>query len=385
MKKTISIMVGEGSLDHNRRKFIAENVDATRTPNNVVYCDENIRNVYHELFDEALRKYNAKQKRSDRYIKDYYEKIRTGHQEKPFTEMIVQVGNSKDSNATEMDGEIVKAVLDEYFRDFRKRNPNLRVIGAYLHMDEATPHLNIDFIPFTTGSKRGLETRVSMKKALEAQGFTGGTREETEAAQWAHSEKNVLAAVMERHGIEWEMLGTSENHLTVLNYKKKMRMQELEVLEEKVAQKTDELKSASLRIKNYEKGEVDIQNLEERLNNAPEYQLPEPSAMMSARSYKTKFADPLIKRLKALVKRVLAKCFEGWDNYYRLNITNGNLYRANERLQRTNELLNAENKNLKAQNKDYRLLRRVFGNKHIDNLLEQARTAKGKKRDERSR
>lgn len=378
-------MVGEGSLDHNRRKFIAENVDATRTPNNVVYCDENIRNVYHELFDEALRKYNAKQKRSDRYIKDYYEKIRTGHQEKPFTELIVQVGNSKDSNATEMDGEIVKAVLDEYFRDFRKRNPNLRVIGAYLHMDEATPHLHIDFIPFTTGSKRGLETRVSMKKALEAQGFTGGTREETEAAQWAHSEKNVLAAVMERHGIEWEMLGTSENHLTVLNYKKKMRMQELEVLEEKVAQKTDELKSASLRIKNYEKGEVDIQNLEERLNNAPEYQLPEPSAMMSARSYKTKFADPLIKRLKALVKRVLAKCFEGWDNYYRLNITNGNLYRANERLQRTNELLNAENKNLKAQNKDYRLLRRVFGNKHIDNLLEQARTAKGKKRDERSR
>ena len=378
-------MVGEGSLDHNRRKFIAENVDATRTPNNVVYCDENIRNVYHELFDEALRKYNAKQKRSDRCIKDYYEKIRTGHQEKPFTELIVQVGNSKDSNATEMDGEIVKAVLDEYFRDFRKRNPNLRVIGAYLHMDEATPHLHIDFIPFTTGSKRGLETRVSMKKALEAQGFTGGTREETEAAQWAHSEKNVLAAVMERHGIEWEMLGTSENHLTVLNYKKKMRMQELEVLEEKVAQKTDELKSASLRIKNYEKGEVDIQNLEERLNNAPEYQLPEPSAMMSARSYKTKFVDPLIKRLKALVKRVLAKCFEGWDNYYRLNITNGNLYRANERLQRTNELLNAENKNLKAQNKDYRLLRRVFGNKQIDNLLEQARTAKGKKRDERSR
>lgn len=385
MKKTISIMVGEGSLDHNRRKFIAENVDATRTPNNVVYCDENIRNVYHELFDEALRKYNAKQKRSDRCIKDYYEKIRTGHQEKPFTELIVQVGNSKDSNATEMDGEIVKAVLDEYFRDFRKRNPNLRVIGAYLHMDEATPHLHIDFIPFTTGSKRGLETRVSMKKALEAQGFTGGTREETEAAQWAHSEKNVLAAVMERHGIEWEMLGTSENHLTVLNYKKKMRMQELEVLEEKVAQKTDELKSASLRIKNYEKGEVDIQNLEERLNNAPEYQLPEPSAMMSARSYKTKFVDPLIKRLKALVKRVLAKCFEGWDNYYRLNITNGNLYRANERLQRTNEMLNAENKNLKAQNKDYRLLRRVFGNKQIDNLLEQARTAKGKKRDERSR
>ncbi len=73
--------------------------------------------------------------------------------------------------------------------DFEKRNPNLRVFSAHLHMDEATPHLHIDFIPFTTNSKRGLETRVSLKKALEAQGFIGGSRSDTEWNQWVASEK----------------------------------------------------------------------------------------------------------------------------------------------------------------------------------------------------
>jgi len=63
-------------------------------------------------------------------------------------------------------------------------DPNLRVFSAHMHLDEATPHLHIDFVPFTTGSKRGLETRVSLKKALAAMGFTGGTRSETEWNQW---------------------------------------------------------------------------------------------------------------------------------------------------------------------------------------------------------
>lgn len=64
-------------------------------------------------------------------------------------------------------------MLDEYYQGFQERNTNLRVFSAHLHMDEATPHLHIDFVPFTTGSKRGLDTRVSLKQALAAQGFKG--------------------------------------------------------------------------------------------------------------------------------------------------------------------------------------------------------------------
>ena len=172
--------------------------------NNITYCNEKIQDVYHELFDEALQKYNEKQTRSDRVIADYYEKIRTGKQEKPFHEIILQIGDKDTMGAETENGELAKKILDRYMHDFEKRNPNLRVFSAHLHMDEATPHLHIDFIPFTTNSKRGLETRVSLKKALEAQGFIGGSRSDTEWNQWVASEKEVLSQIMLEHGIEWD-------------------------------------------------------------------------------------------------------------------------------------------------------------------------------------
>lgn len=204
MKRTISAMVGKGSITHNNRDFIAENVDGERTKNNITYCNEKIQDVYHELFDEALQKYNEKQTRSDRVIANYYEKIRTGKQEKPFHEIILQIGDKDTMGAETENGELAKKILDRYMHDFEKRNPNLRVFSAHLHMDEATPHLHIDFIPFTTNSKRGLETRVSLKKALEAQGFIGGSRSDTEWNQWVASEKEVLSQIMLEHGIEWD-------------------------------------------------------------------------------------------------------------------------------------------------------------------------------------
>lgn len=204
MKRTISAMVGKGSITHNNRDFIAENVDGERTKNNITYCNEKIQDVYHELFDEALQKYNEKQTRSDRVIADYYEKIRTGKQEKPFHEIILQIGDKDTMGAETENGELAKKIRDRYMHDFEKRNPNLRVFSAHLHMDEATPHLHIDFIPFTTNSKRGLETRVSLKKALEAQGFIGGSRSDTEWNQWVASEKEVLSQIMLEHGIEWD-------------------------------------------------------------------------------------------------------------------------------------------------------------------------------------
>ena len=180
MMRTISAMVGRGSVSHNSRQFNAKNTDTERTPLNINYCNEDIREVYHRLFDDALERFNDKQTRSDRRIDDYYEKIRRGKQEKPFHELILQIGNCDDTGATTDVGAKAKAALDEYYRGFAERNPNLCVFSAHLHMDEATPHIHIDFVPFITGSKRGLDTRVSLKQALAAQGFKGGTRRETE-------------------------------------------------------------------------------------------------------------------------------------------------------------------------------------------------------------
>ncbi len=223
MKRTISAEVGKGSVNHNSRKFRAENVDGNRTHLNIDYCNERIQTVYHQLFDEALKRYNEKQTRADRRIPNYYEKIRSGNQEKPFHEIILQIGNKEDMSATGEYAELARTVLDEYYRGFQERNPNLRVFSAHLHMDEATPHIHIDFVPFTTGSKRGLDTRVSLKQALAAQGFKGGTRGATEWAQWVQSEKEQLAAVMERYDIQWEQKGTHDKHLSVLDYKKQVK------------------------------------------------------------------------------------------------------------------------------------------------------------------
>ena len=386
MKRTISAMVGKGSVNHNSRKFKAENVDGNRTHLNIDYCNENIKKVYHDLFDEALERYNSKQTRVDRKIENYYEKIRNSKQEKPFHELILQIGDKENMSAESENGALAREILDEYYRGFQERNPQLKVFSAHLHMDETTPHLHIDFVPFTTGSKRGLDTRVSLKQALAAQGFKGGTRGDTEWNQWVSAEKSALAFVMERHGIEWEHKGTHEKHLSVLDYKKQEREKEIAVLDNQLAEKKDEFRVMADRIENFDNGEKALQKLDESIMNEPEYQLPEPPAMMSARTYKAKFVEPLIARFKSLISTLFARYFKALDSYHRLNITNGNLYRENEKLAKVNEELSQENENLRAENRDYKLLRKVFGHKQIDDLLDRAKLEnQSKQREKRFR
>ena len=116
IKRTISGMIGKGSLAHNRREFFAENVDPDRVQLNICYQNENLKEVYKELFDDAVERYNLG-KRKDRQITNYYDKIRQGKQEKLFHEAIFQIGNREN---------MAVKVLDEYVKDFQKRNPTLR-------------------------------------------------------------------------------------------------------------------------------------------------------------------------------------------------------------------------------------------------------------------
>lgn len=227
-------MMGKGSQGHNNRTFFAENVNSDLSQNNIHYCNENLKQVYKDLFGEALQSYNDKQKRKDRKIDNYYEHIRTSKQEKLFCEVIFQVGNSTDTAIGSGEGETAKTILNQFMQGFQERNPNLHVFSAHLHMDEATPHLHIDFVPFTTNSKRGLETRVSLKGALKEQGFEGGSRRETEWNQWINAEKEKLAEVMLQYDIEWKQLGTHNEHLSVLDYKKQERQKELGQINESI-------------------------------------------------------------------------------------------------------------------------------------------------------
>ena len=373
MKRTISAMVGKGSVNHNQRKFTAENVDKSRSHLNKIYYSDKIEDVYHQLFDEALKRYNEKQTRNDRKIENYYDKIRSSKQEKPFHELIIQIGNKDDMAAESENGTLAEKILDEYIKGFQERNPNLKVFSAHLHMDEATPHLHIDFVPFTTGSKRGLDTRVSLKQALLSQGFKGTSKGDTEWNRWVQSEKEVLAEIMLQHDIEWDQRGTHREHLSVLDFKKEQREHELEKLETIIDDKKLEHDLLNKRISNYNEALDKLTELEDALQNDEKYQLPEPQGFMTAKAYKTKFAEPIIKELKKLVKSVLARSFEGWENYYRLNQKNGRLYSENQDLIRENNYLKQENAKLQTENKDYRLLKKVLGSNVLGDLIERAK------------
>ena len=255
-------MVGKGSLNHNSREFYAPNVDPSRSHLNVEFCKEDIRTVYHELFDAAQQRYNARQTRSDRRIADYYEKIASSRQEKPFHEIVLQIGNKDDTGISSEMAALARQCLEAYVRGFQARNRTLRMFSAHLHMDEATPHVHIDFVPYITGSKRGMDTRVSLKQALAQMGFVGGTRSATEWNLWVQREKQVLADIMQEHGIEWEQLGTHEEHLSVLEYKKQERSKEVKELDSAIAQKRTKVEKIEDTLQAVQKQVVDLDKIE---------------------------------------------------------------------------------------------------------------------------
>ena len=388
MERTISVTIGQGCLKHNNRVFIAENVDVARLDRNVIFLERDIRAVYHELFDDALARYNEKQTRKDRVIDDYYEKIRTGKQEKPFEELIIQIGNKDDMNASSENGQLARQMLDEYMQSFQQRNPTLRVFSAHLHMDEATPHLHIDFIPFTTGSKRGLETRVSLKKSLEALGFTGGTKSHTELNQWIESEKQVLASIMARHAIEWEQKGTHEEHLSVLDYKKQERSKEVAALETQIDALQEQTATAETMLSEKQEQLDDIapilKNTEKfvRKYDDPERLLPEAGMLESGKAFREKKALPILGKLLKYARSLFRENTELKAKVQKLEKENTAFKSAN--WNHTHEIvrLKMENQELrKAKDKLDALVGRI-GNDVLQKLLRETPKEQPKHKEE---
>ncbi len=376
-------MVGQGSVNHNSRAFNAKNTDRSRSHLNITYCHENIKTVFHELFDEALKRYNDKQTRADRKIEDYYEKIRSSKQEKPFHEIILQVGNKDDMSAESEDGQLAAAVLDEYMRGFQERNPQLRVFSAHLHMDEATPHLHIDFVPFTTGSKRGLDTRVSLKQALAAQGFKGGTRGDTEWSQWVRSEKEQLATVMERHGIEWEDKGTHDKHLSVLDFKKEQRVKEIAELEAVKAKKQGQVEQQEQRLKELAPAVRNMEQLAAQFSDDPERILPEPGPLESAKSYREKKAKPLWEKIVKVLRSVYRAYFDLKSKFERLQSAYDREVSKNSSLSARIYEVCAERDSLKGQVKDYERVKRAFGPEEVERAVEDAKRREAQEREQK--
>ncbi len=239
--KTISFPKGRGHLTHNNRDFICNNVVPERTSWNRIYIQEPLRDAYEKCFGQALRDYNAAQKRKDRQKEDYLKEIEnSGNKEKTFYENIVQIGKKTDTPVTDENGvltEEAKAaieVLDRYAKTFQERNPNLYLFNCVMHLDEATPHLHIDYIPVAHGYKNGMKTRNSLTKAFQQMGFAKAvSRKQNETVAWQERERKYLTDLCWEQGIEIEVLGVQRDNLSLPEYKAAMR--EVEQLEQQAA------------------------------------------------------------------------------------------------------------------------------------------------------
>jgi hypothetical protein len=212
---------------HNRRDYerigrdVPDNIDVSRTGENIVLVDKDIRDAYKEIFGEALQKFNDKQKRADRKIEDYLDHVnKSKNGEKPFYEDVIQWG-SMDDFKDPANVEKARDSLLEYVKGFEDRNPNLKLIGAYLHMDEASPHLHLDYVPVAHGYKRGLETRNSLDRAMKEMGFRPEqeSRKNNATKLWKEHEREVFGSICRSHGLEVEQEREARGSLSVAEYK----------------------------------------------------------------------------------------------------------------------------------------------------------------------
>lgn len=217
---SVSFRVDSGFIDHNNRVITAHNVDISRTSDNVTYTKINLHDFYERIFGEALAEYNAKQKRADRKIPDYYEHVKKSGKGKLFYEVVVQFGDLHDCGLGSDNWQVAKSMLDEYMLNFEKRNPNLKAFNAVMHLDESTPHLHIDFVPVAHKGQRGMPLKNSMSGALREQGFSSSNRMENEWTAWSESERSVMEKILLKHGLRREDKNVHRPHLSVEDFKK---------------------------------------------------------------------------------------------------------------------------------------------------------------------
>lgn len=252
MGKTISTHNGSAAhRGHNvRDRWAVEgqgHIDPALSGNNLILHDEKPREAYQRIFGEALQRYNEKQGRPERRIRDYYSHIEKDAKKNAVYEMIIQVG---DRNDTGLDAPAERECLIQFYEGWKARNPNLECIGAYLHADEkdGTIHMHIDYVPVAHGYKRGMETQTGLVKALGEMGFHKQGKE-TAQIQWERRENEALEAICREHGIEVEHPDRQEKHLDTKLYKVK---KELEQAQEQLQELRDDIEIAKTEADNWQ-------------------------------------------------------------------------------------------------------------------------------------
>lgn len=369
-RASISIAKGKGSMAHNNREFITENVDKDRIKDNITYKQESLTDAYEHCFGQAIQDYNDKQKRNDRKIdgvQGYINKIKNSKNgEKLFYENVVQVGNMFDSAIGSEQGEICKQILNDYMKSFQERNPNLYVFNAVLHLDEQTPHLHIDYIPIATDYQKGLSVRNSLDKALKQQGVEGKSNKfENRTIAWQKGEKDHIEILMNARGLQRaEDKGLDQEHLTVNQYKAVVNEIKNEVKE---LPKQIEFKPTLFDKEKVTVNKKDLEQLEHRARLSLTHEKASKNLIAEIKEDKKETQEIIESKLNwaekynSMALHDSVKAREEFEKYRRL-------YRQQQKLNESyNELLNgykaqneklieltAENKNLNAQINDLR-------------------------------
>ena len=187
--------------DHNIRseKVVSKEEHIDLQGEHEIWHDEKPREAYKRLFGDSVRAYNANQPRKDRKIKDYFTEVCKDAKKHPVYEMIIGVYPAEGEEITRQEQ---KAILKEFTDNWRERNPNLELIGAYYHADEqGEPHVHLDYVPVAHGYSRGMETQTGLVKALGEMGFEKNGRITAQIA-WEARENAMLDAICREHGIE---------------------------------------------------------------------------------------------------------------------------------------------------------------------------------------
>lgn len=300
----VSFVQGKGSMAHNARTLpkLGRNIDKARMDENIIISPyTGLQDAYEKIFGDVVAEYNAKQKRKDRKIGSYLEKIKSSKNgEKPFYENVIQWGRKEDFEKSPELREVARTCLLEYLKGFQKRNPQLALLGAYVHMDEASPHVHLDYIPLATGYKNGMSIRNSLDKCMRQMGYGKELRDKKDNAtkQWKESEREVFKQICQEHGLEVEQeKAWGRKSLSVDEYKRarKELSKDMQALEQAYFNDLDEERECI---------EKDIAALREQEKN------------LSEKVEKTIFTAKTKKLASALIRHFCPqKIVELWDMY----------------------------------------------------------------------
>lgn len=388
------------SIKHNNREFdendwntkYHKHIDREKSGSNQYLVKKNIHEMYDELFGEAVEEYNAKQKRNDRKIEDYFSHVNKSKTLELQREFIVQIGDMSDFENEEdlkhfnfnyfsdehTNKEVANEILKQYVTHFEERNPNLKIYNAVIHNDEASPHLHLNVIPIAEGYKRGVNKQPSFDKALKQQGITPGEDNNIFKA-FRDREIKTIEKLMHDHGLNRKQVGTNRIH-DVREYKKIMN--KLGDLQQTLSHKQEKLDQLETSVNVIESRLTNLIKLEQATEHRNWDNLSDDKKIELAKPY---FPNPLSKEDKLRKANKILELKKETMNVSDLNLlSNDYLIKSSqdieqavergleekikpfkaelEKMQKENTKLSQENKKLQQENKVLKKTVRVLEN-----------------------